>query len=259
MKFNGRNVLIRPSARIGRNVRIGDNATIYDNVEIGDDATICNDAILGEPLADYYTNPSYQNPRTVIGAGALIRSHTMIYAGCSIGEAFSTGHHAIIREFTKIGHHSLVGAFCLLMGDLEIGNYTRLHAFVGMAKQWSLGDFVFAYPYTTFTDDPYPPSNDVVGGRIDNYAQIASHAVLMPGIHIGENCLVGANAVVSKDIPPYSLAVGNPARIVKDVREYEARGKTNLYPWMARFDRGMPWAGIGYEAWLEQQKADVGA
>ena len=54
MKFNNRNVVISPSAKIGKNVRIGDNVTIYDNVILKDNITICNDCVIGEPLVSYY-------------------------------------------------------------------------------------------------------------------------------------------------------------------------------------------------------------
>lgn len=253
MKFNGRNVCISPKAQIGRNVRIGDNAVIYDGVAVGDDSVVCNDCCLGEPLADYYDNPDYENPRTVIGAGARIRSHTIIYAGCEIGIGLTTGHHTCIREYTSIGSHCLVGTMCLLMGNLQIGNYCRLHSYVGIAQRWTLGDFVFIYPFVTMTDDPWPPSTDTVGGRIDDFTQVAVHAVLLPGIHVGENCLIGANSVVSKEIPPFSLAAGNPARVLTDIRKYQVNGKANLYPWMARFDRGMPWEGIGYDLWARRR------
>jgi acetyltransferase-like isoleucine patch superfamily enzyme len=256
MKFNGRNISISPKAQLGRNVKIGDNATIYDGVEVGDDSIICNDAVLGEPVSDYYENPDYSNPTTVIGAGALIRSHTIIYAGCEIGEGLSTGHGACIREYTMIGKHCLVGANCFLMGKLRLGNYCRLHSFIGIAQNWSLGDFVFIYPFVTMTDDPWPPSNDTVAGSIGNYSQVATHAVLLPGVHIGENCLIGAHSMVSKNIPSFSLAVGNPARVLMDIRKYTAGGKENLYPWMTRFDRGMPWSGIGFEAWSQQNRID---
>lgn len=80
-KFSGANVRISPTAKIGKNVKIGDNTVIYDNVEIGDNTIICNDCVIGEPLNDYYYQPdTYENPKTIIGANSLIRSHTIIYA-----------------------------------------------------------------------------------------------------------------------------------------------------------------------------------
>jgi len=252
MKFNGRNVFVSTKAKIGDNVRIGDNCTIYDNVEIGSNATICNDTVLGEPLACYYHDDSYVNPPTLIGANSIIRSHAIIYAGCRIGPNFSTGHRITIRENTTIGVGCSVGTLSDLQGEVKLGDYCRLHSNVHLAQQSVVGDFVFLYPYVVMTNDPYPPSTDMRGGFIGNYTQVGVHAVILPGVNVGENCLIGANTVVNKRLPDYSLAMGDPVKVVMDVRKYVAMGKGNPYPWMKRFDRGMPWEGVGYEVWMQK-------
>lgn len=252
MKFNNRNVQISPKARIGANVKIGDNAVIYDHAEIGDDSVICNDCVIGEPLADYYRDPSYVNPPTVIGPRALVRSHAIIYAGCKIGSDFSTGHRVTIRENTVIGEHCSVGTLSDIQGSATLGKYCRLHSNVHISQTCSLGDFVFMYPYTVMSNDPCPPSHEVKGGHIGSYTQVGVHAVILPGVRVGENCLVGANSVVSKKTADFSLVMGDPAKVVMDIREYIVLGKGRPYPWMNRFDRGMPWEGIGFEAWMQQ-------
>jgi len=252
MKFNNRNVYISPNAKIGANVRIGDNSVIYDNVEIGEDSVICNDSIIGEPLAAYYSDPSYENPATLIGPGSLIRSHAIIYAGCNIGKCFSTGHRITIRENTSIGEHCSVGTLSDIQGNVIFGNYCRLHSNVHISQTCSLGDFVFLYPYVVMSNDPCPPSHDVKGGHIGSYTQVGVHSIILPGVHVGENCLVGANSVVTKKTADYSLVMGDPAKLVMDIREYIVLGKGHPYPWMNRFDRGMPWQGIGFETWMRQ-------
>lgn len=252
MKFNGRNVFISPSAKLGRNVKIGDNCTIYDGVEIGEDSIICNDTVLGEPLNAYYSDPGYQNPPTIIGAKSIIRSHSIIYAACTIGPGFATGHRVTIRENTTIGECCSVGTLSDLQGQVTMGKYCRLHSNVHLAQGSTVGDFVFLYPYVVMTNDPYPPSTDIRGGFIGSYTQVGVHAIILPGIKVGDNCLVGANTVVNKRLPDFSLAMGDPMKVIMDVRQYVAMGKGNPYPWMKRFDRGMPWQGIGYDVWMQQ-------
>jgi acetyltransferase-like isoleucine patch superfamily enzyme len=252
MKFNNRNVYISPKSKLGNNVRIGDNTAIYDNVEIGDDSIICNDSVIGEPLAAYYHDSGYKNPATVIGAGSLVRSHSIIYAGCTIGPRFSTGHRVTIRENTGIGEHCSIGTLSDIQGNVKIGRYCRLHSNVHIAQGCSMGDFVFLYPFSVMTNDPFPPSIDVKGGYIGNYSQIGVHAVVLPGIQVGENCLIGANSVVNRKVPDYSLAMGDPVKIVMDIRKYVVMGKGSPYPWMNRFDRGMPWEGLGFDVWIKQ-------
>jgi acetyltransferase-like isoleucine patch superfamily enzyme len=251
MKFNGRNVSVSPRARIGKNVRIGDNTVIYAGVDIGDDSTICNDVTLGEPTIEYYSEDAYANLPTIVGPGALIRSHSIIYAGCRIGACFSCGHHSLVRENTTFGEHCAVGTMTDIEGEVRIGNYCRLHSNVHIAQTCTLGDFVWFYPFAVMTNDPYPPSNDIRGGSIGDYTQVAVHAIILPGVEVGENCLIGANSVVSKAVPSFSLAMGDPASVVMDLRNYIVMGKGRPYPWMKRFDRGMPWNGMDYEKWFE--------
>jgi acetyltransferase-like isoleucine patch superfamily enzyme len=252
MKFNARNVYVSLKSKVGRNVRIGDNSTIYDNVEIGDDSIICNDSIVGEPLNSYYHDPSYTNPPTVIGPGALIRSHSIIYAGCIIGSGFASGHRITVRENSIIGERCSMGTLSDIQGNVKIGNYCRLHSNVHISQTCSIGDFVWMYPFSVMTNDPYPPSEDINGGHLGSYSQIGVHAVILPGVRVGENCLIAANSVVTKMVPEFSLVKGDPAKVVMDIRTYVVMGKGKPYPWMKRFERGMPWEGIGFDQWIQQ-------
>src|SRR3954466_13057965 len=258
MKFTKRNVYISPKAHIGNNVRIGDNSSIYDNAQIGDNSIICNDCVIGEPLGAYYRDSAYENPKTVIGSGAMVRSHSIIYAGCTIGKDFNTVHRVTIRENTVIGEHCSIGTLSDLEGDITIGNYCRLHSNVHISQMSSMGDFVWMYPYSVITNDPCPPSYDIKGGHVGDYTQVCVHAVILSGVEVGENCLIGAASVVNRKLPPFSLATGDPAKVVKDLRKYVVMGKGKPYPWMYRFDRGMPWQGIGYDAWAKQQAPKSG-
>lgn len=255
MKFNNRNVQISNKAQIGENVRIGDRTVIYDNVIIGDNTIICNDCMIGEPLNNYYQNmDSYINPETRIGANSLIRSHTIIYAGNTMGDYFMTGHRVTVREYTMFGSHCSLGTLDDIQGYSEFGDYCRLHSNVHIGMKSRLGNYVFIYPYVIFTNDPTPPSDICVGPTVGNFSQIATSSVLLPGVCIGEHCLIGAGSIVSKNVPDYQLAVGAPAKILKDVREIKDRetGEAH-YPWPHRFERGMPWQGIGFDEWEKQK------
>jgi acetyltransferase-like isoleucine patch superfamily enzyme len=254
MKFNNTNIQISRSARIGKNVKIGDNTIIYDNVEIADNAIIANDCVIGEPINDYYYDDSYSNPVLKIGPGSLIRSHCIIYAGSTIGAHFSTGHRVTIRENTTIGTHCSVGTLSDIQGEVTIGNYCHFHSNVHISQQSKIGNFVFMYPYCVITNDPFPPSDDLKGSVIGDYSQIGVHSVILPGIKIGENCLIGANSLVTRSVKDFSLVSGEPAKTITDVRKLMRIGqKGSHYPWMYNFDRNMPWAGIGYDKWKELQ------
>ena len=249
MKFNNRNIVIDPSAEIGLNVRIGDNTTIYPNVRIGDNCTIANDCVIGEPLSDYYDDASYVNPRTTIGSGSLVRSHSIIYASVKIGPGFSCGHRATIRELTEIGENCRVGSFADVQDRVSIGNSCWFHSNVFISAGAEISDFVFLYPGVMLANDRFPPSHLLKGVKIEEYVQIGIGSTLLPNVTIGRHSLIGAHSLVSKDVQAFSCTVGNPAKHVKDVREIELEDGTNSYPWPYRFDRGMPWEGLNFDEW----------
>ena len=241
MKFPGINIQISDKAKLGKNVRIGSNVVIYDNVVIGDNSTICDHCVIGEPESNYYSSDSYENPATIIGENALIRSRSIIYSGVQIGDGFSTGHDVIIREKSVIGNHCSIGTRSDLQGHLSIGNYCRLHSNVHLCQFSQLGDFVFVYPNVVLANDKYPPSEKVVGPKIGDYTQIGVQSTIIGDVSIGSNCLIGASSTVAKSFKDYSFILGAPAMRKSDVRELLDAGGKSLYPWKNRFSRNMPW------------------
>ena len=245
---------ISPSATIGKNVRIGDKTVIYDHVIIGDNTIICNNCIIGEPLNEYYFNEGkYENPQTTIGRNSLIRSHTIIYADSIFGNELQTGHRVTIREKTTMGTHCSVGTLSDIQGYSEFGDYVRMHSNVHIGQHSKVGNYCWIYPYTVFTNDPTPPSDICIGPSIGDYSIVATHCLILPGVNIGSNCLIGAFTSVTKDIKDYQVVIGSPGKVVKDSREVKDRQTGEpYYPWPYRFDRNMPWKGLDYELWLNK-------
>lgn len=251
MKFNNRGVYISPNANIGENVRIGDNTIVHDNVTVGNNSIICNDCVLGEPLYSYYNEPNYTNPPLSIGEGALIRSHSILYAGSSFGPNLATGHRVTVREGTQAGRNAQFGTLTDIQGNCVLGDYVRLHSNVHIGQLTRLGNFVFVFPYTVFTNDPLPPSNSLVGSTVGDYSVITVHCTVLPGVTLGEHCLLGANSVISRDLESYSFAIGSPAKRKCDIREIPSKEDkdSSHYPWPLNFERGMPWEELGFAAW----------
>lgn len=255
-KFSGTNVRISPTAKIGKGVKIGDNTVVYDNVVIEDGTIICNDCVIGEPLNAYYSNiEGYHNPATIIGSNSLIRSHSIIYADCHLGEGFQCGHRVTIREKSQFGSHCSIGTLCDIQGDSAFGEYVRLHSNIHIGKHSRIGNYCWIFPYTVFTNDPTPPSEICVGPTVGDYSIISTHCLLLPGITIGKHCLIGASTLVSKDVPDYQAVTGMPGKVVKDVRDIRDKktGEAH-YPWPYHFDRYMPWKDVGYDEWINHKE-----
>lgn len=250
MRFN-KNYTLSKSAIIGNNVRIGRNAIIHDNVVIKDNTIISENCIIGEPQASSYTDNGYENPKTYIGKNSLIRSGSILYAGSVFDDYFTTGNMVSIRENSIFGKHCVVGTFSDIQGDVKFGDYCRLNSHVQIASKCLLGSFVFIYPMVIFTNDPLPPSNDLVGSTVDNFSQIAAGAIILPGISIGKHCLVGAKSLINKSIPDYEFHAGNPAiRVGKVNHIWSKENKRPHYPWPYNFDRNLPWKEIGFDEWI---------
>ncbi|MFL3664065.1 MAG: DapH/DapD/GlmU-related protein [Flavobacteriales bacterium] len=250
MKFNNINVTISKNAKIGHNVLIGDNTTIYDNVVINDNVIIANNCIIGEPNNKYYEDVSnYINPTTIIGKNSLIRSHCIIYSGSKFDENFSTGHRVTIRENSIFGHNCRVGTLSDIQDNVSFGDFCSLHSNVHIGQSSTIGSHVFIYPYVVFTNDPTPPSIVCKGPTMGDFSIIAVGSIILPNVKIGNHCLIGANSVVGIDIEDYQLAIGNPAKPIKDVRDFKNKEGYMHYPWPYNFERGMAWEKIGFEKW----------
>ena len=154
--------------------------------------------------------------RTIIGDNAIIRSNTVIYRGVEIGDDFETGHNVVIREGTKIGNNVLVGTNTVIEGNTIIGNNVRIQSCAFIPINTRIEDDVFIGPNAVLTNDKYPlrMEEPLEGPRIRRGASVGANAVILPGVEIGEGAFVAAGAVVTKDVPAWTLAVGSPAKFL---------------------------------------------
>ena len=246
----GHNCILEEGACIGDNTFIDSNTTIRRGVTIGKNSFIGSNCIIGEYWMDFCKDRQYHEHPLTIGTKALIRSGSILYAGSVIGENFQTGHQVTIREKAQIGNNVSIGTLSDIQGNCKIGNYVRLHSNVHIGQLSVIDDFAWIYPYVVLTNDPTPPSNEFVGVHVHSFAIVATGSIIMPGLDLGQDCLIGAGAIVTKSVEPYAVAVGNPAKQISDVREIKNKitGEP-VYPWRDHFDNYMPWDGIGFDAW----------
>ena len=194
---------------------------IHPNVSLGVNHRIDDFAIIGAPARE----TEIEEMVTSIGPNAIIRSHTIIYAGNHIGANFQTGHSVMIRECNEIGDDVSIGTHSNIEHHVKIGNRVRIHSRVFIPEYSILEDNSWVGPGTVFTNDLYPPSGNVSalrGPHLMKGARVGANVTLLPGVIVGRNALVGAGAVVVCDVPNEKVVVGNPARIIRDVSELTA-------------------------------------
>ncbi len=159
----------------------------------------------------------------IIGPGACIRSGTVIYSGSTIGANLETGHNVVIREQNVIGDEFHIWNNAVVDYGCTIGSGVKVHCNVYIAQFTVIEDGVFLAPGVVVANDLHPGcplSNTCMRGPvIKRGAQVGAGATLLPFITIGERAVIGAGSVVTKDVPPCALVYGNPARVVKDIRD----------------------------------------
>lgn len=253
------NCYVGDNCHIGKNSYLDRDVIIRSDVSLGCDSFVGARSILGEFLNDFVSYHKIKQHPLSIGYNAIIRSETIIYGDCLIGNAFQTGHRTTIRESSQIGDHVHVGTLSDIQGNCSIGNYVNLHSNVHIGQKSIIGNYVWIFPYVVITNDPNPPSENLIGVTVKDYAVIATNAILLPGITIEEDTLVGAGAIVTKDIPKGMVALGNPAKVTGSTDKIinKITGQ-KVYPWRLTFDRGMPWQDIGYTEWAQQQTITEG-
>ena len=192
---------------------------IYKNVEIGKNATIGEYVIIGLPPR----KKADGELKTIIGKNAMIRSHTVIYAGNVIGDDLETGHGAMIREDTEIGNGVRIGTHTLIEGYSKIGSNTKIHSNAFIPEYTEIGDNVWISPNVVLANAIHPQCPKIKeclkGPTIGHGARIGANSTILPYIIIGENAFVGAGSVVTKDIPENMVAYGIPAKIIMPVSE----------------------------------------
>lgn len=151
----------------------------------------------------------------VIGNNAIIRSNSIIYNDVEIGDNFRTGHGVTIREKTRIGDNVLIGTNSVIEGHCTIGNNVSIQSNVYIPTNTVICDYVFMGPCVCFTNDKYPirVDFDLKGPIIRRGASIGANSTFLSNVEVGEGAMVAAGAIVTKDVPPYFLAIGTPAKI----------------------------------------------
>ena len=137
-----------------------------------------------------------------------------------IGEGTRVWQYVVILGNAVIGDDCNICSHCFIENDVVIGNRVTVKCGVQIWDGITIEDDVFVGPNVTFTNDKFPRSRqykEPARTVVKKGASIGANATILCGITVGEDSMVAAGAVVTKDVPPQTIIVGNPAKIMKEI------------------------------------------
>lgn len=209
-------LLVAPDVTIPADAVIGANVVLHPGVVLGSGVTLEDGVILGKvpTMGTRSQGLSFEPGPTTIGDGAVIGSHTVVCTGAVLGVEAYVGDHSLVRPHARlglgasVGHAGTIGAFTMVGDRVRMQGYCALASGVVVEDDCFLGPMVTMLSGTTMSMRPTAPPPSVLrrGARIGSAAQI------LTGVVVGEEAVVGAGAVVSRDVPAGARVAGVPAR-----------------------------------------------
>lgn len=203
-------------------------ATVYPGTVLGEGVKVLEGAVVGKQptLSPRSTAKREALPPAELGDGTIVSTGAIVFAGSTVGARVILGDQSCLRERVRVGDDVVLGRGSLIENDTSVGARTKIQAGAYITAYSLLEDDVFIAPCVVTTNDNFMGRTErrhelIKGPTIRRGARIGGGAILCPAVEIGEEAFVGAGAVVTKDVPPRMLVVGNPARVLRGVSEDE--------------------------------------
>jgi acetyltransferase-like isoleucine patch superfamily enzyme len=193
---------------------------------IGEQSIIDEQVILGYRYQEHCE-------KARIGRNCVVRAFSVIYADVMVGDHVKTGHHVVVREHTIIGNQVVIGSGAILEDNIRIGDRVKIESNVYIPSHTTIGSDVFIGPSVVMTNDKYPQRRrdeyEPAGPHVQDSVSIGANATLLPGVVIGEGSFIAAGAVVTKNVPPWSLVKGNPGKVQDLPENLRERNKAKVW------------------------------
>jgi UDP-2-acetamido-3-amino-2,3-dideoxy-glucuronate N-acetyltransferase len=210
---------------LGTNCRIGHHVVFHDDVVVGDDVRIDDHAVLGKlPMraASSATTKDAEFSPLEVGAGSIIGTGVVLYRGLKLGRRCLVADYATVREEVVVGDRTIVGRGVTIENECSIGRFVKLETECYITAYSTIEDRVFIAPGVTTSNDNFVGRTEArkkafKGVTVKRGGRVGAGSVILPGKTIGEDALVAAGSVVTRDVPARKVVMGSPARVVRDV------------------------------------------
>ena len=221
--------IIASDVVLPHSIVIKDYAIIHSGVILKENIVVSEYAVVGKPvqLSSLSTlSLCKANKATVIGSECVIGTHSVILQSAEISAGCMIADMAFVRERVILDKNVVVGQAVTIENDTHVGAFTKIQAKAYVTAYSSLGSYVFIAPCVVTTNDKWmgrtEKRHDVKKGAIiKDRARIGGGAILLPGVEIGEEAVVGAGSVVTRSVEEAQVVWGNPARVQKSVPKEE--------------------------------------
>ena len=213
---------------IGDKVTVGHHVIIHSGVRIGDGCVINDGAILGKRPGKASLSATTGDPREYpplsIGKAVTVGAGCILYVGAEIGDMVFFGDLATVREDVKIGEYSIIGRGATVENKVTIGRKCKIETEAYITAFSIIEDYCFIAPCVAFTNDNFLGRTEerkkhFGGPTLKRGARIGANATILPNLVIGEDAVVAAGSVVTKDVPARMIVLGSPAKVLRPVPE----------------------------------------
>ncbi len=221
----GKYCVIERNVMVGNGCSIGDNVVVKAGSKIGNSVRIDDNTVIGkQPLRS--KRSIFKADRTYdpvsIGDECLIGSQVVVYAGSAISNNVLIADSAAVREDVKIGEFTIIGRSCTVENFTTIGKQCKLETNSYITAYSLIEDYCFIAPGVVTTNDNFmgrtrERHKHFKGVIVRKGGRVGGGAVILPGIEIGEDAVVAAGALVTKNVPARAIYAGIPAKKFRDV------------------------------------------
>lgn len=220
----GVGLLVGEGVRIGEGVSFGAHVVVHDGTTIGDGCVIEDGAVLGKrPRLARGSSAAGEVGDLRVGERVTVCSGAVLFAGSVIEDEAILGDQCHVRERSRIGRRSVVGRGSAIDNDVVVGERVKIQTNVYITAFTTVEDDVFVGPGASTTNDDtmarHGDETPLRGATLRRACRVGGSVVLTPGVEIGEEAFLAAGAVVTKDVPARAVAMGVPARVVREVGE----------------------------------------
>jgi len=221
----GEGCVVGPQVRLGAGCQIGHHVVIHADTVVGDRVRIDDHAVLGKrPMraANSATTREQELPGLTVGELSIVGTGVVLYRGAAIAEKVLMADLCTVRENVTIGRGTIVGRGVTIENVCSIGRYCKLESESYITAYSTLEDRVFVAPGVVTSNDNYVGRTaerfkHFKGVTVRRGGRIGAGAVLLPGVIVGEDGLVAAGSVVTRDVPPRTIVMGRPAKPWREV------------------------------------------